>query len=333
MAANKTYTVTQESIDSVADLWQDGANRLKWDCLFVLPGWLKAWWQAFGSDRTPYLCSIRKHGELIGIAPLMVEGQTARLMGDTDICDYQDVVVAPGGEKAFFKLLFEHLKTQGIRQLDLEAVRSDSTLYRHLAPAARDHQYTVDWQMVDATMVLDLPASWDAYLRQLTSKQRHEVRRKFRRLEEAGRIKLRSVDDISAVSSAMDTFLSLFKQNRSDKARFMTDRMASFFYALAIELAAARILRLFFLMLDDAVVAAVMCFDHNETFHLYNNGYDERYHALSVGLLSKLLSLKKSIQLGKKRYDFLKGTEVYKHRLGGKKIPLYRCRVSIAESA
>ena len=260
----------------------------------------------------------------------MVEGQTARLMGDTDVCDFQDVVVVPGGEKAFFSILFDHLKTQGIRQLDLETVRSDSTLYRHLAPAARDQQYTVDCQMVDATMVLDLPASWDAYLRQLTGKQRHEVRRKFRRLEEAGRVKLRSVDDTRAVSSEMDTFLSLFKQNRTDKARFMTDQMATFFHALAIELASARILRLFFLMLDDAVVAAVMCFDHNETFHLYNNGYDEKYHALSVGLLSKLLTLKESIQLGKKRYDFLKGTEVYKHRLGGKKIPLYRCRVSIA---
>ena len=329
ISTNSTYTVTEENFDSVADLWQNSASRLNWDCLFVLPGWLKAWWQTFGRDRTPLLCSVRSEGELIGMAPLMVEGQTARLMGDPDVCDFQDVVVVPGEEKAFFNTLFDHLKTQGIHQLDLETVRLDSTLYRHLAPAARDQQYTVDCQMVDATMVLDLPASWDAYLLQLTGKQRHEVRRKFRRLEEAGRVKLRSVDDISAVSSEMDTFLSLFKQNRTDKARFMTDRMASFFHALAIELASARILRLFFLMLDDTVVAAVMCFDHNETFHLYNNGYDERYHALSVGLLSKLFTLKASIQLGKKRYDFLKGTEVYKHRMGGKRIPLYRCRVSL----
>jgi CelD/BcsL family acetyltransferase involved in cellulose biosynthesis len=118
--------------------------------------------------------------------------------------------------------------------------------------------------------------------------------------------------------------------NRTDKAHFMTDQMTSFFRALAVELASARILRLFLLTLDDAVVAAVMCFDHDETFHLYNNGYDEGYHSLSVGLLSKLLTLKESIQLGKKRYDFLKGTEVYKHRLGARQIPLYRCRIRLA---
>ena len=330
MPVNETYTVTQESIDSITELWADSANRLNWDCLFVLPGWLKAWWRTFGNDRTPYLCSIRGHGELIGMAPLMVETQTARLMGDTDVCDFQDVVVAPGREKAFFDALFDHLKRQGIRQLDLEAVRSDSTLYRHLALATTDHPYTVDCQSVDAAIVLDLPASWDAYLRQLTGKQRHEVRRKFRRLEEAGRIKIHTVDAAADVCSAMETFLTLFKGNRTDKAQFMTDQMASFFRSLAVELASARILRLFFLMLDDMIVAAVMCFDYDETFHLYNNGYDVRYYNLSVGLLSKLFTLKESIQLGKKRYDFLKGTEVYKHRLGAKRVPLYRCRVSLA---
>ena len=329
MAVNTTYSVTQESFDSITALWRDSANRLNWDCVFVLPGWLKAWWQAFGGDRSPYLCSIRRRGELIGVAPLVVEGQAARLMGDTDVCDFQDVVVVPGREKAFFDTLFDHLEKQGIRQLDLEAVRADSTLYRYLVPAAADQSFAADCQAVDAAMVLDLPASWEAYLLQLTGKQRHEVRRKFRRLEEAGRTALRTVDDVTEVSSAMDTFLMLFKKNRTDKAHFMTDQMASFFHALATELASTRILKLYFLMLDNGVVAAVMCFDHDETFHLYNNGYDEKYHSLSVGLLSKLFTLKESIRLGKRRYDFLKGTEVYKHRLGGKRIPLYRCRVSL----
>ena len=330
MSVNETYTATRESMESVTDLWHDSTNRLKWDCLFVLPGWLKAWWQVFGSNRTPYLCSIRSRDELLGMAPLMLEGETARLMGDTDVCDFQDVVVVPGRESAFFDTLFDHLAKQGIRQLDLKAVRANSTLYRHLASAAADHPYAVDCQPVDAAMVLDLPTSWDAYLLQLTGKQRHEVRRKFRRLEEAGQAALRTVDDVAAINSEMDTFLALFKKNRTDKARFMTDRMASFFHAMAVELASARILRLFYLTLDDAVVAAVMCFDHAEAFHLYNNGYDEGYHYLSVGLLSKLYTIKESIQLGRKTYDFLKGTEVYKHRLGGKQIPLYRCRVRLA---
>lgn len=330
MAAHKTYIATKESIDSITALWHDSANRLQWNCLFVLPGWLKAWWQTFGIDQTPYLCSVRNGGEVIGIAPLMVDGVTARLMGDSDVCDFQDVIVVPGREKVFFDSLFDHLRKQGIRRMDLEAVRADSTLYRHLASETSDPYDAVDFESVDATMVLDLPTSWDAYLLQLKGKQRHEVRRKFRRLEEAGRVRLRAVEDVTDICREMDTFLALFKKYRTDKAQFMTEQMASFFHELAAELAAARILKLFFLSLDDAVVAAVMCFDYNGAFYLYNNGYDQEYHSLSVGLLSKLLTIKESIQLGRKRYDFLKGTEVYKHRLGGKQIPLYRFRIGLA---
>ncbi|MGD1987403.1 MAG: GNAT family N-acetyltransferase [Desulfobacterales bacterium] len=329
MAANRTYTITEESIDSITGLWHDSANHLNWDCLFVLPGWLKVWWQAFGNGRTSYLCSIRHRGELIGIAPLMVEGETARLMGDTDVCDFLDVIVVPGREKVFFDILFDHLKEQGIRQLDLEAVRSDSIVGSYLKPALTDQHHAVTCQSVGASMVMELPTSWNVYLRQLTSKQRHEVRRKLRRLEEAGRVNWRLVDTVTGVKQEIETFLALFKRNRADKARFMTEQMASFFQALAVELASIRILKLFFLSLDEVVTAAVMGFDYDDTFHLYNNGYDQRYHFLSVGLLSKLFTVKDSIQQGKKKYDFLKGTETYKQRLGGRQVPLYHCGVQL----
>jgi len=42
-----------------------------------------------------------------------------------------------------------------------------------------------------------------------------------------------------------------------------------------------------------------------------------------------VLSIKESIQSGKKTYDLLKGSEAYKHRLGGKPVPLYRCDIGI----
>jgi CelD/BcsL family acetyltransferase involved in cellulose biosynthesis len=72
-----------------------------------------------------------------------------------------------------------------------------------------------------------------------------------------------------------------------------------------------------------------MCFDYNATLHLYNSGYDPRYSALSVGLLCKVLSIKDGIESGIKKYDFLKGAEIYKYRLGGQEIPLVDCRIEL----
>jgi len=48
-----------------------------------------------------------------------------------------------------------------------------------------------------------------------------------------------------------------------------------------------------------------------------------------VGLLSKVLSVRDAIRSGLRTYDFLKGGEAYKQRLGGRPLPLYLCRVDL----
>jgi len=76
-------------------------------------------------------------------------------------------------------------------------------------------------------------------------------------------------------------------------------------------------------------VAMIVGFDYNDAMYLYNSAYDPQYNSLSVGLLCKVLCIKESIQEGKKRFDFLKGDETYKYQLGGRKVPLYRCQITI----
>ena len=323
------YTVTQETLETLHSLWVDGDHPLEWNCLFVLPAWLKVWWSVFSNESSPYLTAVRDREKLIGVAPLLLKGEEARFMGDPDVCDYQDFIIAPGRGRDFFENLISHLRQQGIGRLDLNAVRADSKVLSELLAMAKSLNIEVSCDPEDVTLELDLPSSWDEYLAKLTGKQRHEVRRKLRRLKEAAEINYRVVEDFQEVMSEMETFLALFGLSRSDKAAFMTTQMATYFRSLAETTAKANLLKLSFLDLDGIPAAAVMCFDYNSTTYLYNNGYDGQFSSLSVGLLSKVLTIKESIRRGKKKYDFLKGTEEYKHRLGGKPIPLYRCRVKL----
>lgn len=327
MNLNNPTTITKETFDSIAAYWRDPRHNLKWDCLFVLPVWLKVWWHNFGSEQIAHLCAAWSQDELIGIAPLMIEGKTARLMGDPDVCDFADVITAPGKGRVFFENLIPYVRKLGATDLDFGAVRGDSGVFTNLVAVAKDLGYEIICNPEDVTLELELPSTWDNYLKQLTGKQRHEIRRKLRRLHEAAQISFRAVENPDEVSREIDNFLSLFRLNRQDKSEFMTDRRVSFFRALALEMAEARLLRLFFLDLDDVPAAAIMCFDYRSTVHLYNNGYDRRFQSLSVGLLSKVLSIKDSIQRGKTYYDFLKGPEAYKQRLGGKPVQLFRCRI------
>ena len=328
-AIQQPYSVTVESIETLFTYWRDSDLALKWDCFFVLPPWLKAWWGIFGSTAEMYLCAVRHAEEVIGIAPLLLKNETASFMGSTDVCDYQDFIIAPARGNDFFSVLLDDLSGRGITTLDLKSVRPDSATMRELVDIATQRGCEVLCSQVDVSFELDLPATWDEYLLRLKGKQRHEIRRKLRRLQEAGDISYRVVEEVAAVKKELETFFELFRLSREDKEIFMTDKRASFFRSLAEILAAEKMLKLFFMDINEIPAAAVLCFDDSSSIYLYNNGFDIRFNSLSVGILSKVFSIKDSIENGRHKYDFLKGAETYKHRLGGREVPLYECKINL----
>jgi len=121
----------------------------------------------------------------------------------------------------------------------------------------------------------------------------------------------------------------LFKASRPDKSEFLTEQMVSFFRLLAQRTAQQGFLRMSFLDIDQVPAAGVMCFDYNDTVFLYNNGYNPQFRKLSPGFLSKVYSIRNSIDQGKLRYDLLKGEEGYKKRLGSTPVPLHRLTIDL----
>jgi CelD/BcsL family acetyltransferase involved in cellulose biosynthesis len=191
---------------------------------------------------------------------------------------------------------------------------------------APNQKWQVSCSPEDVTVELNLPSSWEEYLQLLSGKQRHELNRKLRRLNEEGDLNHRTGTD--ANENDIDTFLRLFRDSRQDKAAFLTPQMESFFRSIARAMAEQKLLRLNILELDKKPMAATMCFDYRDTVYLYNSGYEPDYGWLSVGVISKALCIKDSIERHKKRFDFLKGAEAYKYHLGGQELPLCNCSLS-----
>jgi CelD/BcsL family acetyltransferase involved in cellulose biosynthesis len=317
-----------ESFDSIYDAWKKLHDNSQIAPIFSSPEWSKVWWQQFGSGSKLYLGAVRQGGETIGIAPLLVNGDVASLIGSSDVCDYLDFVVAPGSEDIFFRELLDNLRIDGIRNLELTPLRPESTVRTSLINVAPKYKWQVSCAPEDVTVELNLPSNWEEYLQLLSGKQRHELNRKLRRLNEEGDLNHRTVTDASR--SNIDTFLRLFRESRQDKAAFLTEQMESFFRSIARAMAKQKMLRLNILELDKKPVAATMCFDYRDTVYLYNSGYEPDYGWLSVGVISKALCIKDSIERHKKRFDFLKGAEAYKYHLGGQELPLYKCSLSYA---
>jgi CelD/BcsL family acetyltransferase involved in cellulose biosynthesis len=323
------YSIGKDNLDGLKSYRADSRQKLNWSSVFVLPEWMQVWWQVFGAGAEMRIRTVRKGDIVIGIAPLMIKNDTALLIGATDVCDYLDFMVTPGREKEFFEIILDDLKKSDIKRLELKHVRPDSTVLLSLVPLAQRRGLVVETIKENVSFEMDLPASFDEYLEKLSTKQRHEVRRKLRRLNEEGAIEFRFINDDALVNATMETFFKMFVESRRDKADFMTEKMASFFRLLADTMAREGLLRLGVLELDGKPLAEIMCFDYQDCIYLYNSGYDPSYVALSAGLLSKVLAVRESIAKGRRKFDFLKGEETYKHHLGGKEVPLFRCQISI----
>lgn len=321
------YTVSQISLVDYADLWQKTRTNLSWTCPFVTPFWIQSVVDHLAIMGEPLILSLARNGRLVGIAPFSFRDECAYFIGIPDVCDYQDMIVAPGHEETVGQPLVDFLSRQGIRRLDLKTLRPDAATVRVVHSIEHKPQLKVQWLPDDVTFETLLPADWEGYLLQLNGKQRHEVRRKIRRLDAHGRYRFELVEGSGDLDDATARFFNLFQLNRTDKAEFMDHTMAGFFRRLIGGLAQHRMLRLYFLYVEERPAATVLCFDYNGTRYLYNSGYDADYRNLSVGVLSKMFSIQKGIESGCRTYDFLKGAEVYKKRIGGQEVALQRCLV------
>lgn len=310
-------------------MWRQSRNELQWDCLFVLPFWLETVFRHLGSTGTPLILKVVQDGHLIGIGAFCIDGKTANFLGISDVCDYQDIVSRPGLEPVAVQSFLDYLFDKGIRHLDLRTLHPNSAFIKGLEPLVEKRPQAIEKVVDDVTYETNLPNNWDDFLRQLNGKQRHEVRRKLRRLENHGSYCYHIAGNNGALQNATDLFLKLFQMNREDKAFFMDDAMSIYFRNLIQALSDHQMLRLYFLNVENAPAATVLCFDYNQVRYLYNSGYNAQYQNLSVGVLSKLLSIQAGIEAGCRHFDFLKGNEIYKKRIGGKEVPLYRFKIEL----
>jgi CelD/BcsL family acetyltransferase involved in cellulose biosynthesis len=318
-------------LDSFVNLdaeWQELLTHSSSNHIFFTPQWQKSWWQVFGGGFEFTLLSIYKGTQLVGIAPLKRQDKTLSFIGSSDVCDYMDFVVRAGYEDYFLSRLIEYLERLDWKSLELDSVLPDSFTFKYLAPFMRQKGHRVEINQSNVSPQLFLPANWEDYFTLLKTKDRHEVRRKLRRLEQGNAVNYLTVTEPAQMPGAMESFFSLFQLSNPEKANFMTGQKREFFTAMVSSLAEKGNIRLSFLEVDGVRGAATLCFDYNKDIYLYNSAYNPAYSSLSVSLLLEVYDIQDAIKNGKKRFDFLSGNEPYKYDLGGQDVLISRCLIS-----
>ena len=318
----------------------EGLDAARWNALVAgssLPSvflswqWQTAWARAFLGGRALGLLAVSEDsGALAGLLPLYEEaaGPLMRFVGGVDVSDYLDLIAPAGREEEIWGALLEH-RAAAAGEWDLHGIRAASPTLALLPALAPPHGIEVRITREDRCPVLALPPTWDAYLARLSGKDRHELRRKMRRLEaELPGTKTRSLAGPDGWDEGMTEFLRLHRLSRAGKARFMDETMERFFREALGALAEAGWARLWFLDSDGAPIAAFLCLEYSGTVGLYNSGFDPTRARLAPGIVLLAHVIRDAIERGFAIFDFLRGEEPYKYAFGPAPTDLFNVRVA-----
>lgn len=279
---------------------------------FVRRRVLETWWRHRGARGE--LCLLDS-GE--GLVPLCRWRDALRFVGEDDLIDYHsplgtgaaDLIAGFVAElEPGTKLHFDSLPHEAAE------VVSGGLVAAGLPADPVQHEVAA---------VLDLPASHEDWLASLGRKERHEVRRKLRRFEEAGGVpRPERGEGIDAVH----TFCEMHRSAGGEKGEFMTEEMERYFTSLHER--AGGVVDILFGP-KGAPVAAAFGFEDEDAYYLYNSGYEPDASSLSPGIVLLSALVRKAIRSEKHTFDFLKGDENYKFRHGARARPLYELRAVV----
>jgi CelD/BcsL family acetyltransferase involved in cellulose biosynthesis len=296
---------------SLETAWSELARRRAYPTVFLTPEWIGV---ARTYDRREQITlSI---ADTRGIAAIARDADGTISFAGGELTDYQDVVARPADVPAVAQAFAEWLAAQRTPRVVLEFVQEDSGTLDAVAPVLRTAGYEVGIERLVTSPRVNLPRTFEKYVQGLGKKERHELRRKLRRLETGRRVAFRFAGDQER-ASVLDRFVALHRRSRGEKAEFMTGETERFFRDAAEVLAGRGWLRLGVLNTDGDDAAVLFSIAYERTFALYNAAYDPALAALSVGIASHAYAIRAAIEEGLVTYDLLRGDEPYKYDLGG----------------
>ena len=274
---------------------------------FVRPAWLEPWVDAFGGE----LALVLEHrgDELVGVLPLV--RTRFGVASPTNYHTAEFGLVAKDGdarEALARRALAAHRAAVRVHYLpadgpDLPVLERVARDLRHL-PLERSRR---------RSPVLEPSGTWAEYEAALSKNLRGDVRRRRRRLEEAGAVtvEVATEADPAVLDEGFAIEGSGWKDEEGTAIRSQPETLR-FYTELARRAAAHGWLRLCTLRLDGKAVAFHYNLEADDVLYHLKGGFDVEYDRFSPGKLLHYALVERAWEIGLRRYDFLGGDEPYK---------------------
>jgi len=335
MPAASAQQVTIRVAESMSELaaLEPEWERLQGDAavasVFASFDWLHLWWKAYHGGRPLRLMLASAGGELVGILPLYVDSvpmlrfpvRLLRLVGTGGDTSPDDLgpVLARGRETEVAAALADAvLALPGWDVLLLTDLDPASAFVAAMRGAATRTLSGCLSGRSERIAYLELPDSFEAWLKSLDRDRRYRVRNVRKKLNAAHAARFFVWQDPATLDQGIDRLIHLHLkrwQTLGTSHSFSSHEYLTFHRALMHACLARDRLRLYCLELDGQVAAIYYFYRFRNRVFLMQSGFDPDHANVKPGQVLLGYIIESAISEGDKVLDFLRGDHRYKDEL------------------
>ena len=342
---------TTSQLEALAPEWESLMARSEsGDEPMRSPTWVGAWWRCFGEGRRLRVVTFRQGARLVGVVPLclrtvwLAPGVPVRRLellpsGEPEAeeiaSEYIGPIIEGGLEQAVSYRLAEVLAGDAVGGWD-ELLMPSMGLHGALVPilnSSFERLGSVKQELTGGAPYIPLPASWDDYLARLSSSHRYLVRSSLRAFDRwtGGHADLRVARTARELIDGAAALRQLHAARWGEAGRpgvFAATRFREFHDRVMPELLSRGALELMWLCARGEPVAALYNLVWRDKVYFYQSGRKpDLPRGVRVGVVIHALAIRRSIEQGRREYDFLAGASRYKQELALAVRPIGRLRV------
>ena len=321
MSAATVLPVAGASRVALTDLLESGPAV--WDALptrtpFMSWAWHRAWADAAPDAAAGFgLVSRSDDGTVDALLPLArrrtlfhrvpVTALTWAI-GDIGCPDYLDVLATP---QADVSVLVPELESLHWQVIVLSNLAPEAPNARRLCAALVDRGHTIHREPLWTCPYLDLVDDWERYLGGLTKSRRQALRYMDRSLRRRHAVTITDYNG-DRVEEGWRLLVHLHEKRWTNSGALSDPAIQRLHLRFATELSKRSELWLTTLDLDGVPAAAWYGFTSGDTVYFYQCGRDPRWEKESVGQVLIAAMIRRAMERGFKRFDFLRGNDAYK---------------------
>jgi CelD/BcsL family acetyltransferase involved in cellulose biosynthesis len=301
-----------EDIEAIAGEWDDLVTRCKAP-LFVRPGWLRAWLDAFDC-RDVVIYTVRRDGRLVALVPLLRGPLRGWLASPTN--DHTPMWAPLAQDEVAAQALARAVLADRPSRLRLGILEVDTMATRHFVGTLERAGYRPVVHHREWSPYIDTTVTPDVFAKRFTAKARSSMRRRARRLDERGEVTFETCRGGDELRAVLDEGLAVEAsgwKGRRGTAIACDPATLAFYRRVARWAGEHGWLLLTMLRVDRRIVAFSVGFDHDDVFYGLKIGYDERHAQLSPGLQLMHRTFDLALAGPTRMVDMLGDDDPYKH--------------------